>query len=126
MDLIRKLNHTDEFPISPIECFKLNVIAYYLCALLVASAMVNSVVLLAFFVSKELRSPINTFVMCITALNLFGSITELPFVIGSNFACRFIYSKIIYLFFKASYIHFCKDGFSKNLAVCCRLFSCTL
>ena len=86
----------EDFPYSPISSFILNLIAFYLCAIMIASSIVNAFLFLIFIFVKELKSPINTFVFAITILNFLGTIIELPFVIGSNFACRFvsIYLKI--------------------------------
>ncbi len=84
----------DDFPISPISCFKLNLIALYLTMLLVASSVVNSFLAMAFLVYKELYKSVNILVLACVLLNLLGSILELPFVIGSNFACRWIFEKI--------------------------------
>lgn len=78
----------DEFPVSPIECYKLNILAVYLCFLLVGSTVVNAWLIGLFFIFKELRKPINTFVFANVFLNIVGSLVELPFVIGSNFSCR--------------------------------------
>lgn len=81
----------EEFPISPIDCFICSSIAWYMCFLLAATVTVNSFLLLTFLSSKQLRQPINTFVIFITILNLIGSILEFPFVIGANFSCRWIF-----------------------------------
>jgi hypothetical protein len=83
-----------DFPPSPIACFKLNLIAIYLTALLVASSVVNSFLVAIFMAYKELHKPVNTFVMACVFLNLIGSFLELPFVIGSNFACKWIFQRL--------------------------------
>lgn len=75
---------------SPIECYKLNIIAIYCCFLFTICLVVNSRLLIVFYQSRELRtSSLNRFVILLTALDLLGSVLELPFVIVSNFSCRF-------------------------------------
>lgn len=79
-----------DFPHSPISSVVLNGIGFYLCALMVASSIVNAILFLILVFVKELKNPINSFVLAITCLNFFGTVVELPFVIGSNFASRFL------------------------------------
>lgn len=81
----------DEFPISPINCVVLNGIGFYMCFLLSGVVLVNALLLLTFLNNKDLRQPINTFIIVITVLNLIGSVFEFPFVIGSTFSCRWIF-----------------------------------
>ena len=75
---------------SPIECYKLQVIALYFILLLVLSLISNSLLLAVFARYRCLRTNLNLLVMTLTALNLFTSIVEFSFVIPSNFQCRFI------------------------------------
>lgn len=74
--------------LSPVECYKLNIIACYCIILLVLSVTFNSTLLLIFYRYKKLRTSLNMFIMSITFLNLIGSLSEFSFVIPSNFFCR--------------------------------------
>ena len=76
---------------SPVQCYQLKLIGLYCTALFVLSVFFNSVLLLTFCKHSELRTPLNTFIIALASLNLFGSITELPFIIVSNFYCRYIF-----------------------------------
>ena len=79
---------------SPIECYKLNIIAVYCCILFITSILVNSKLLYVFYTTKNLRTSLNRFVIVLTGLDLIGSLIELPFVIISNFSCGWIFGKI--------------------------------
>ena len=88
--LITSINISDAYTrVSPVTCWKLNIIAVYCIFLFVSSILVNGTLLWIFFKVKELRTPINIFVIVFTVLSLIGSSVETPFVITSNFACRF-------------------------------------
>lgn len=80
--------------LSPIECYKLNIIACYCIILLVLSVTFNSLLLLIFFRHKKLRNSLNMLIITITFLNLIGSLSEFSFVIPSNFQCRWIFKKV--------------------------------
>ncbi len=75
--------------VSPIECSKLHIIAYYLIIIFILGIISNSILLLILIRYKDMRVTLNIFVATITILNLFGTLTELPFVIHSHFKCRF-------------------------------------
>lgn len=79
----------EEFPMSTIPCFQTAMIGWYMCFIMVFTGIANSILLVILLGNKELRQPINIFVIAITILNLIGSILELPFIIGSSFACRY-------------------------------------
>ena len=74
--------------VSPVACWKLNLIGVYCILLFSLSICVNGVLTLVFYRVKELRSMENMFFMCFTFLSLLASLTEAPFVIVSNFYCR--------------------------------------
>ena len=75
---------------SPIECYKLNLIAVYCIILLILSVFFNALLLLIFARYRELRISLNMFIIALTVLNLIGTITELSLVIPSNIKCRFV------------------------------------
>ena len=74
--------------VSPVACWKLNLIGVYCILLFSLSICVNGVLTFVFYRVKELRSMENMFFMCFTFLSLLASLTEAPFVIVSNFYCR--------------------------------------
>ncbi len=71
-----------------IECWKLNITGIFVVCLLFISLSTNSTLLWVFYKNKELRTPLNVFVIATTAINLFASIFEYTFIISSNFACK--------------------------------------
>lgn len=74
---------------SPVDCFKLNVIALYCMIILVISIKFNSLLLTVFMKYKSLRTNINMFIIVLTLLNLVVSILEFSFIIPANLKCRF-------------------------------------
>jgi len=79
---------------SPIECYKLNMIAVYCIILFLACIGYNLLLLLIFYKHKKLRTKLNIFIIALTILNLFGALTQFIFVIPSNLYCRWIFDKI--------------------------------
>lgn len=84
----------DEFPLSPISEPVLMGLGWYMCFLMTSVVCVNCLLLLTFLGTKDLRQPINTFVIAITLINFFGALVEFPFVIASNFARRWIWGHV--------------------------------
>lgn len=74
---------------SPIDCWKLQVIATLLVLMCFFSVFINSLVVFTFYVSPELRTPGNMFVIAMTFINLLGSLSEFSYVIVSNYSCRY-------------------------------------
>ena len=83
--------------LSPTPCWKLKLISAYCVALFSTSFLINGAIMYAFYKTKELRTPVNMFVLVFTVLSLIASFSESPFVIVSNYRCRFEY--IDFLFF---------------------------
>jgi hypothetical protein len=85
-------HHADAFnrP-SPTNCIILKFISLYCLVLMCTSVTFNGALTFVFFKYKELRTPLNVMILVLTLLNLVGSCTELPFVITSNFLCRFFF-----------------------------------
>lgn len=79
---------------SPIACWKLNIAATFIVVMLFLSVSANSTLLWVFYSNKELRTPLNVFVIAMTTINLFGSISEFTFIIASNYACRWVFGKM--------------------------------
>lgn len=86
---------------SPVECYKLNILAVYCMILFALSLIFNSLLLWIFFRHKELRSNLNMLIIALTALNLFASCIEFPFVITSNLKCRL---NILFIVIRFNYI----------------------
>ncbi len=74
--------------ISPIPCWKLNIAATFIVVMLFLSVSANTTLLFTFYKHKDLRTPLNVFVIAMTTINLFGSISEFTYIIVSNYACR--------------------------------------
>lgn len=73
---------------SPVECYKLNMIAVYCIVLFILSVLFNFSLVLIFARYKEMRTNLNMFVFTLTILNLIGTISELSLVIPSNMYCK--------------------------------------
>ncbi|RNA30611.1 rod opsin [Brachionus plicatilis] len=79
---------------SPVNCIILNAIAVYCVILLLSSVFFNSLLLWVFYRYKELRTSLNMLIIALTAYNLAASVIELPFVIISNFSCRWPFGRV--------------------------------
>lgn len=79
---------------SPVECWKLNLIATFVVVMLFLSVSANSTLLWTFYNYKDLRTPLNVFVIAMTGINLFGSISEFTYIIASNYACRWVFGRL--------------------------------
>lgn len=79
---------------SPIACWKLNIAATFIVFMLFCSVSANSTLLWVFYGNKELVTPLNVFVIAMTTINLFGSISEFTFIIASNYACRWVFGRL--------------------------------
>jgi hypothetical protein len=73
---------------SPVECWKLNVIALIYVLLLVLGVLFNSALLLLFMGRKELIQSLNVYIFVITVLNLIGCISQFGVVIIANLECK--------------------------------------
>lgn len=103
------MNQSDKFNTSsPIDGSILNIIGFYLILCFILCVVLNSILLLIFIRYKELRIPLNFFIITISICNLFGSL-QFPFVIDSNFNHKYILSSKKFIIF--SYLYFLiKDG----------------
>ena len=82
-------NITDPYSrVSPVACWKLNLVSIYYMLLFLSSILVNCALLLSFVRIKKLRTPMNLFVIVFTGLSLIGSLSQAPFVILSNYYCK--------------------------------------
>ena len=72
----------------PTECFKLRILGVLSTLLFILSTTFNGVLLHAFIKHKQLRTPLNIYIIAISVLNLVSTIIELPFVIVSNLYCK--------------------------------------
>lgn len=81
---------------SPVECYKLRILASYSIVVFIASVVFNGFLLHLFYINKELRSTLNMLIITLTIFNFIGSIIEFPFIIVANFNCRFL--KFLFFF----------------------------
>jgi hypothetical protein len=72
------------------KCLQLKFVAVVCTSITFFSIIFNGVLLSSFYKSQSLRSSVNKFVICLTALNLIATVVEQPFVIVSNFSCRYL------------------------------------
>ena len=73
---------------SIVECKFLKIVSFFLMVIMFLSIVSNSFLLVYFRRSKKLQKPINSFVIALTILNLYGSMTELPITITNLYSCR--------------------------------------
>ena len=76
--------------LSPIDCWKLNIIATVAVLMMFVSVYTNSILLFVFYCHPDLRTTINVFVIVTTAVNLIGSFSEFFYIIVSNYSCRYV------------------------------------
>jgi hypothetical protein len=84
--------------ISPVDCGYLKFFTAYSILMFGTSLFFNSLLLYAFVRNKELRIPINLSIMTLTACNLFGSFSEMQFIIPSTFFCRHLIKSFEFYF----------------------------
>lgn len=73
---------------SPANCTVLKFFTVYAILMFGCSLLFNSLLLFAFFKNKEVRSPVNMFILALTVCNLFATLSESQFIIPSTYACR--------------------------------------
>jgi hypothetical protein len=90
------LNFSKVFNVDPsvdtetgVECYKLKTIGLYCLFLFLSGTVFNGLLLWTFYRNKELRTPMNMFIIALTIFNLFGCLLEMPFVIVSNMYCKY-------------------------------------
>ena len=69
-------------------CPRLKYISVYLLIIYITGITSNTVLLKIFWTNKDLRAPINVFVIALTILNFIGIFCEAPLLIVSNFYCK--------------------------------------
>lgn len=70
------------------QCYQLRIVAAFCTFLFIAGILFNGALIWLFITNKELRNSLNTFIMALTAFNLFGTVFELPWIIVSNYYCE--------------------------------------
>ncbi len=81
-------------------CFKLKIIGFYGICLLIFSLIFNPIVLFGFFKIKIKKlTSLDLHVIILVVVNFLASAIELPFIIWSNFSCRYInlYTALIFM-----------------------------
>ena len=82
-------SYLDLYNMEPtVECYKLRIVGVFCCLLFLGGVFFNAILLYAFWKHKNLRTPINIYIMGLTVFNLFGSLFELPFIMVSNLYCK--------------------------------------
>ena len=89
MNFNSSLDEAGYFKQSPIECYKLKIVAGLLVPLFLLGVAFNSILILVFIRNRSLITPLNLFIIALVVLNLVGCLFEFPIVIISNFNCRY-------------------------------------
>lgn len=76
--------------LSPIEPYRLKMIAFYCIIVFMLSLVFNTSLLVIFMKYKKLRTSLNMFILTLTGIHLFASISEFSFVIPSNMYGRWL------------------------------------
>jgi hypothetical protein len=79
--------------VSPISPIILNLLGSYLLLSMILGIVFNTLLLYIFKKYKDLQTPINTFIIAMTVLNLLGTIFELPWIIHSCFSHKWTSGK---------------------------------
>ena len=73
---------------SPSDCGILKVVTVYSVFMFSSSFISNSLLLYAFIKNKEVRSPVNMFIMALSICNIFATLSEGQVIIASTFMCK--------------------------------------
>ncbi len=76
------------------RCFKLKLLAIAFLLVFIFSIIFNTLLLGMFSKHKCLRVSCNKFVIYLTVVNLIGTLCEFPYVIISNFYCRWLFEYV--------------------------------
>ena len=72
----------------PVECYKLKVVGAVCVAICIFGVFFNSLLLFMCYKYGKFCNSFYTSMIALTVLNLLGLISEMPFIILSNFRCR--------------------------------------
>lgn len=85
--------YTSEPPKSIVKptilCSRLNFLGIFCIVLFVTSILVNSAILNLILRDRSLKKTQYAFILALVSLNLFGTLFELPWIIISNFYCKY-------------------------------------
>jgi hypothetical protein len=81
----------DQEPLA--SCPVLRVLGAYCVFLFVTGTIFNSALLYLIIKHKEYKNSLNIYIIALIALNLFGTVLELPFIFVSNLYCRWVFGK---------------------------------
>ena len=73
---------------SPVGCTFLKFISFYLTAIFICGVICNCLLIWIFCSNKHLRTNLNIFIITLSVINLLATVSEVPFVIVSNYKCR--------------------------------------
>jgi len=109
---LKEINSTDQYSLpQTTECYQLQFLGAVCLFLALCGILFNSVLLYICLCRKEMRNSINSFMIALSFLNLFGCVAEMPFIVISNFSCRYIF------FISIISIWWCWHGFSIQMAI---------
>ncbi|CAF1051697.1 unnamed protein product [Brachionus calyciflorus] len=77
-----------------VECYKLQIISFYLMVLFLSSLFCNIILLYIIYKFNRFRTSLNIYILSLICLNLIGTLIELPITILSNFNCQWIFSQL--------------------------------
>lgn len=86
-------DHSIQFKTAAVNCEHLKMVSYYCCALFVLSLVFNSLILILAIRYRSLLNAQNIFIFALCVLNIFATFGELPFVIISNYNCKWAFDK---------------------------------
>ncbi len=72
----------------PVACFTLIPIAVYTILLFIVAFISNPTLIWILLRNKELMSPVNVLILALSALNIVGTLIELPLVTVSSMLCE--------------------------------------
>ena len=75
---------------SPVECYKLNMVAGILTLFFVLSFIQNIMLLYSFYRNRRKLSPVDALIIYLICVNFFGVLVEFPIGIITNLSCKWI------------------------------------
>ena len=76
-------------------CWQLKVTSGYVFILFVTSIITNGLLMWVLLRRKEMRKPVNSFIIFFTILSLYGTCSEFPLITISMLKCKYIYTFIL-------------------------------
>ena len=87
----RNATEVDKYDVpAAATCWHLQVLAGYVVILFFTSAITNILLLWVLLRRKEMRTPVNSFIIFFTILSLFGTCSEFPLITISMLKCKYV------------------------------------